>query len=662
MLYFFVSLVFVNLFLYYSNYFFLFPLLVSLYFLGKRANLKLYIICCLVVVVFFSFNLNCYKLEITSYNISEVLTVLENYENYSIVGDEKKKYLIYNNENEFREGNKVLFEGRLEDIRNSYKSFYNYLNKKNVCFKLEYHNFYVIDPSVKTNEMIVDKLLVNKSEKSKSYLKLILFNVKDENNSFFYDNFSLYSLTYLIAVSGFHINLLLSFFKKVFRNNFIGIGIVSFYLYLLDFSVSSYRAFLCYVFKKVNKILGFSLSNLEVISLIGSVFILKDPSLMFSFSFIYSFLATFVLEIFKLYKGKKVTVMFYIYLVNIPLLLVNYYKLNLSSLLFSLVLSVPVSFLYVFSFMFLFLDKFYLIYEMVIGLFYRLFNVLNKFNFILVFGKPSFIFIVIYYLILISFFVFKERKSKLRFVCMLSLFLLVGYQYYKPIITYSEQIYFLNVGQGDCTVLFIPHSKEVVLVDTGGSNYKDIASNEIIPFLESKGINKINKVVLTHDDFDHIGALDSLKRNFIVKEIVDNSLIKEIKVGDKIFKNLNVSERRDNDGSIVLYGKYAGYDLLLMGDASLQVEDKILKEISNVDIIKIGHHGSNTSSGYEFLDRVNGRVAIISVGENNMYGHPHKEVIENLEKLGYVIFRTDENDNIGFGKKIFNLAFVDYFS
>ena len=98
-----------------------------------------------------------------------------------------------------------------------------------------------------------------------------------------------------------------------------------------------------------------------------------------------------------------------------------------------------------------------------------------------------------------------------------------------------------------------------------------------------------------------------------------------------------------------------------MGDASAEIEDKILKDINGVDTVKIAHHGSNTSSGYEFLDKINGRVAIISVGKNNMYGHPHKEVMERLNELGYVIFRTDENNDIGFGKKIFNFGFVDYF-
>lgn len=661
MLYYFIGLIFANLFVYYKKYVLLVFLFVSLYMLGKKINLKLYIICCVSISLFLTFNINYYDDNVTSYDINKILIVSETYENYSIVSDCENNYLIYNNDNEINVGNKIFLKGKLVSISNTYNQFYNYLNKKLVYYELDYREFEMVDSNIKNNQKVINYLLRNKSEKSKSYLKLILFNYKDKENTKFYNIFSLYSLSYLIAVSGFHISILLSFFKKIFKNNCIGLIIVSFYLYLLDFSISSYRAFLCYIFKKVKKKLDFDVSNVEVISLIGSVFIMCNPHVIFSFSFIFSFLSTIVLEIFRLYKSKGFIVTLYIYLVNIPIMLLNYYKLNIASLFFTIILSIPISFLYIFSFLFLFLDKFYLLYELVIDLFYKLFDVLNNFNSILIFGKPSVGFIVIYYLILILFFISKENKNKVKYVYLICLFLLMGYQYYKPVIFGKEQIYFLNVGQGDCIVFFNPHTKEVDMVDTGGSKYKDIAKSEIIPFLESKGINCINKIVLTHDDFDHIGALDSLKSNFCVKKIINTSNFEEINIGDKVFKNLNVNSKRDNDGSVILYGEYASYKLLLMGDASINIEKKIVHEIDGVDIIKIGHHGSNTSSDYEFLKAIKGKIAIISVGKNNSYGHPHKEVLKNLESLGYVIFRSDENDDIGFGKNIFGLGFVDYF-
>lgn len=640
---------------------FLVFLFIDIFYLSKKCDVKLFLLSVLGIVMFYSLNINCYNLNISESNFAGEVIVKERYDNYSIVENNGDKYFIYNNDEIFYKGSILFLEGDILNIKDSYNSFYIYLNKKGVNYEIDYNKIYVIENNQPFNEVVVNRLLENKNDDSKSYLKLILFNEKDELNREFYNTFSIYSLTYLIAVSGFHIQILLKFFKKIFKNNVLGYLFVSFYLYLLDFSVSSYRAFLCNVFKRINKKLGFRLSNNDILSLIGSVFVIVDPSVMFSYGFIYSFLATFVLEIFTIYTKSKFLISFYIYIINIPMMLLNYYKLNLSTLLFSVVLSVPVSFLYVFSFVYLFFDKFYLLYNVVVRLFVKCFSFLDKMNFVVIFGKPSAVFVILYYVCLFSYFVFKELKKRKRYLYISLIFILLGYQYSKPFLNCNEQFYFINVGQGDCTAFIIPNSKEVVLLDTGGSKYSDVAVNKVIPFLESKGINKISKIIISHDDFDHNGSLSSLKENFNVEEVVETSNIEEIIIGKSVFKNLNVSEKRDNEGSLVLYGKYGDYNLLLMGDASKSVERKIINDVGDVDIIKIGHHGSNTSSDYEFLDKIKGKVAIISVGKNNSYGHPHKEVLRDLEKLGYVVLRSDKNNNIGFGKNILGLSFVDYF-
>lgn len=662
MLYFFLNLVFINLFLYYNNYIFLAFILITLVVISKRYNFKLFIIGCLSVILFFSFNMDYYDYSYADLDINNVFEVKEVKENYSIVSDGNREFLVFNNDNEFVRGNKILFKGRLVDIRDSYNSFNTYLNKKAINYEIDYYEYEVKDSNVRLNDVIIDKLLENKKEDTVSYLKLILFNVKDDYNSDFYNTFSMFSLTHLIAVSGFHINILLMFFKKIFKKDFFGYFGVAFYLFLLDFSVSSYRAFLCNIFKKLNKKLEFDLSNIDIISLIGIVFIVINPSNMFSYGFIFSFLSTFVLEIFKLYSKNKFLLTFYIYLVNIPLILISYYKLNMATLVFSVLLSPVVSFLYVFSFIYLFLDKFFLVYKLVFYLLSKVFSFLSNFNLILVFGKPSVIFIIMYYLFLLCFFIYKERGRNIRYLYMFFIMIILGIKYCNGYLNSNEQFYFLNVGQGDCTVFMVPNSKKAVLLDTGGNKYKDVATSEIIPFLESKGINEIEKVIISHDDFDHNGSLTSLMNNFKVNEVVSTSLIESISIGEKEFINLNVNSNRDNDGSLVLIGEYGGYKLLLMGDASSDIEMNIANKVEDVDIVKVGHHGSSSSSSELFLKKVGGEIAIISVGKNNIYGHPHQEVVDRLEKYGYFIFRTDLNNDIGFGKNIFGFSFIDYFN
>lgn len=661
MIYFFICIIFINLFLFYKNYWLLVILFFSIILLSKKVDFKLFIVSILGIVCFYTFNLNYYHYSISNYNVDNEVEVIEKKENYSIVENGREKYLIYNNDYEFYDGSRLYVVGKLESIENTYNDFYNYLNKQGVLYKLNYSSLEITNNVVKVRENVTNALLNKKSDKSRSILKLILFNVKDDENIDFYNTFSVYSLTYLIAVSGFHIRLLLAFFKKIFKKEYIGYGFVIFYLYLLDFSVSSYRAFLYYLFKKINKKLDFDLSNNDLLSLIGIVFVVLNPSVMFSYSFIFSFLTTFVLEIFTLCSKKKILMTFYIYIVNIPLILLNYYKLNLSTILLSTIFSLPISFLYLFSFIYLFLDKFYLLYEIVIDVFFKSFDFFDKFNLVLIFGKPSSVLVILYYLFILGFFMCKERKSMIRYVYLTISFILLSYQYCKPIINSNEQVYFINVEQGDCTAFFIPNSKSVVLLDTGGNKYKDIATKKIIPFLESKGINRIEKIIITHDDFDHNGALASLIDNFKVDEVISTSLIDNVKIGHKVFKNLNVSENRDNDGSIVLLGEYADYKILLMGDASKHIEEKIVGKIESVDIIKVGHHGSNTSSDENFLKNIKGKIAIISVGENNSYGHPSQETLTSLNNSNYYIFRTDEDNDIGFGKNLFNVRFIDYF-
>ncbi len=113
------------------------------------------------------------------------------------------------------------------------------------------------------------------------------------------------------------------------------------------------------------------------------------------------------------------------------------------------------------------------------------------------------------------------------------------------------------------------------------------------------------------------------------------------------FINNNLYDN-ENDNSIVIYTKLYNYQLLFMGDAGRKVEEKILKEynINNIDIIKVGHHGSYTSSSSYFINNIRPKYSIISVGKNNKYGHPHKQVLDNLKNTS--IYRTDIDGSIMF--------------
>ena len=200
---------------------------------------------------------------------------------------------------------------------------------------------------------------------------------------------------------------------------------------------------------------------------------------------------------------------------------------------------------------------------------------------------------------------------------------------------------FINVGQGDSCLIHKGNTD--ILIDTGGSIYKDIASECLIPYFKSKRIYDIDLVIITHNDYDHNGALSSLINNFKVDNVITKKDSFPININGILLENLNKSSYSDdNDNSLVLSFKMWGKRFLLMGDASTKVEKTILdsKKELKCDVLKIGHHGSNTSTSEDFIRTIKPIDAIVSVGRN-YYGHPHKEVLSILDKYNVRIRRTD---------------------
>ena len=169
-----------------------------------------------------------------------------------------------------------------------------------------------------------------------------------------------------------------------------------------------------------------------------------------------------------------------------------------------------------------------------------------------------------------------------------------------------------------------------------------------------------------------MGNAIDLVNNFKVKQVIFNNdeynnleleLIKQLQLNNIMYyqgvKQLNINNNKlyflnnkiydnENDNSNIIYAKLNNVKMLLMGDASTKVEADLLTNynLTNIDILKVGHHGSKTSSSEEFINNINPKYSIISVGKNNRYGHPNKEVLENLKKSK--IYRTDKEGSIMF--------------
>jgi len=237
--------------------------------------------------------------------------------------------------------------------------------------------------------------------------------------------------------------------------------------------------------------------------------------------------------------------------------------------------------------------------------------------------------------------------------------------------------YFINVGQGDSTYIVLPNGHNV-LIDGGPSG------QPVYNFLKAKGVTTIDHVVLTHPHGDHFMGLKAVFRNFQVKNFYDtradntdavmdddvraqaasmpgckvhypevgSTLNWDSRVTVKVLNTCtDVVKTKDsaelNNCSIALRFFYNGHGLLMTGDIESPVENamtKLFKSGLQSTYLKVSHHGSNTSSAPKFLERVQPRVAIVSVGRDNHYGHPHKEILDRLMAAGAQVFTTLDQD------------------
>ena len=235
------------------------------------------------------------------------------------------------------------------------------------------------------------------------------------------------------------------------------------------------------------------------------------------------------------------------------------------------------------------------------------------------------------------------RHAKIAVACLAIMITISVVPLQEPI---SNCVYFVNVGQGDSII--IKNKIHTVMIDTGGYKNFDMAEETLIPFMYKKKITHLDALILSHDDFDHAGAKESLIEKFKVYNILTEPKQFPYEVGDLKFENLNDFDFEDeNDKSLVLSLNFIGKKFLFTGDASVNTEEKMIEKYDvDCDILKVGHHGSNTSTSEKFLKLASPEEAVISCGEKNYYGHPHQDIINRLEKYNVKIRRTDQEGTI----------------
>lgn len=510
--------------------------------------------------------------------------------------------------------------------------------------------------------------------KSSNYIKTLLF-CDNTLSKEIKESYLINGISHLFSVSGMHINFFVSiiylYLNKITYNKRIKYLITNIFIitYLILFPSSSLlRSAVMSILYSINYLLKLKIKKIDILLLTLGVSLQINPFIIYDLGYIYSYTITFflVLSSSTLKKKNKINKIIYIsllsFLVSIPITIYNSYEINIISILLNIILvpiiSIIILPLTILTYIFPILDSILYLFTNTletISLFISKINITK-----IIFPKPSLLIVVLYYIIFLL-----SYQNKKYFYLNIILLIII---YISPYLNSNFEVLMFEVGEADCHLIKYPYNKNTILIDTGKNEYK--IKNEVIPYLKSIGIKKIDYLIITHGDLDHIGGSITLINNFQVKNVVLNKgtftdlekeLIKNLNK-KKIPYQININKinlsnhtiyllnntkyNNENDNSIITYFTYQKYKFLYMGDASITTEDNLLENynLNNISILKVGHHGSNTSSSKDFISQINPSISLISVGENNIYHHPNKEVINNLSKSR--IYRTDINNMV----------------
>ena len=635
------------------------------------------------------FTNNSYELIINDYKINDKMITIY-FDN--IIG----KYYVDNDEKvkEFKDnysfGDKIYIEGEISvpnnnTIPNNF-NYKDYLYHKYIYYIIKIDKIKII--SKNDNIFLLIKNSIYKridTIKYNDYLYAFILGKSYYIDSEVLNNYKINGITHLFALSGLHVSMfssiILFILKKIKLSEKLSYFITSlfliFFAFIASFTPSIVRSVLFFILSSINNVYYLYIKPKYLLYIVFSILIFINPFYIYDTGFILSFCISFFILLFN-EKNKINNNLLSILVISIlstlsslPIIINMSYEINILGFINNLFFIPYVTYIvFPLSIIVVFISKLSFILNFLIIIMEYISKVSsNILNVKLIFPKMSLFLIIIYYVLLIL--IVKKINLKKIFIIYLS------FLYFRCDFDKNNYVYFIDVGQGDSALIVTKNNKSV-LIDTGGkvgSNYSLMKSN-VIPFFKSIGIRKLDYLFITHGDYDHAGYGIDLVNNFNVKNRFTNkgkynSLEKKLNI--KSFNNSYIKidnveiyslnsklYNNENSDSLVLLVIIDNYKLLFMGDASINTEKDIMNnyDIGDVFILKVGHHGSKTSSSEEFINSVNPKYSIISVGKNNKFGHPNKEVLDNLSNSK--IYRTDIDGSIMFKIKKDKLRIETY--
>ncbi|MCU0105393.1 DNA internalization-related competence protein ComEC/Rec2 [Acholeplasma vituli] len=568
-------------------------------------------------------------------------------------------------------GDVVLLEGRLETYETSqFKGDFS----PNTYFKSRFIEGVYYQPKIEVIDHIwapheihndLNRHIETLPEQTQIFVKSLFLGVFETDQK---EGISKVGITHLFVLSGLHVTVLIGLLNKLLffipkRYRLIIESIVLFsYLVITLFPISLIRAVLQYVICEVLNYKKFQYTRLDAFSFTGIMMLIINPYFIHNMGFQLTFIVSFIFLI-STYKSDFVGQWCSTFFAQTAVLPITS---KITNQVYPIGFFVSPFFIPLFTYVLMPLSWVSLyrpigealnpVFSSVMTLIQLLETNALGFSIPRITGVFALIYFGLWIYLKLS---DSLEKGVYRFT-ILVIFILI-FPYYKAFDP-TGSVTFLSVGQGDTTIIRRPYGSCTVVIDTFG---------DVVDYLNQNHIREIDYLVLTHGDYDHDKEANAILEAFEVRHLVvslyhDVSPYKlnyrkllradkgdELSCGDIELSVLAPIRRyqSSNDQSIVLQTNIEGTRYLFTGDVEFEAEQDLVQifgQSLQSDILKVGHHGSKSSTNVAFLKSVNPKIAVVSVGNQNYFGHPHKEVINRLNKNGVKIYQTNVNQTITF--------------
>ena len=698
------------------------PIAVIILLITKNKKIIVILICLIISIGYVSILENKYS-KISDMPIKEMVTIISDIQEkeYKKVCTAKivrnnKKILINIKMSQdipsMKYGDSLYIEGEFkqpEEARN-YKgyNYKQYLKTKKIIGTVELEKAKILKSSNGSfihniQKYIKDTINGTLTDEEGNLLLAILLGDKDKLSEDIQESFKTSNLSHMLAVSGAHVSYIILGLTYVLQNSIIGkkngkivcIFFLLVFMAITNFTPSVTRACVMAILTLFSSIIyrkSDVYTNISVAALITLIF---NPYSLLDLGFQLSYGGTIGIIIFiKRIQEKKsnskvinyikqmALVSIYANIIIIPIMMYHFNTVSFTFIISNIMASPILGIIVITGFLFIIasitvkpLTRLIAIFiKPILSILIKISQICSKLPFSNILVVTPYMFNVISYYAIILYCIKSKKNNKCKIIiCLLIVLILINFIIY--IFPQKLRIFFIDVGQGDSTLIITP-DKKTVLIDGGGSDSFDVGEKVLLPYLLDRRILKIDYVLISHFDTDHCGGILTIMekvkvKNIIISEQAEHSenyerfkklmihkriRLIEVKKGDKIkigryseFKILFptsrlLSENPLNNNSIVAQFNYNNFKMLFTGDIEKLAEQQILKtekaEI-RADILKVAHHGSKTSSIPEFIKAVRPKIALIGVGKNNTFGHPNQQTIKNLENIKCRIYRTD---------------------